>query len=159
LLIRVRQVPDTSRSLTFAIVSPVLSPTPSAWIVNCTGCGCAITCFAIDPQTEHMHPSATPPQSSAVVTCSCCWASYRYEEMQITRGEPKRNPSCAKQTKRESKSDGAMLIAASIVAAIRLRGAEIRPSPKLTAVVHDSLLLAKMVLAKMGTVFPPERIQ
>ncbi len=42
--------------------------------------------------------------------------------------------------------DGALLVAASIVAAIRLRGQEITRSPKLVAVVNDSLLLARTVV-------------
>jgi hypothetical protein len=42
-----------------------------------------------------------------------------------------------------------VLIAASVVAAIRLRGQEIKPSPKLNAVVHDSILLARMILAQI----------
>lgn len=39
----------------------------------------------------------------------------------------------------KSQENGALLIAASIVAAIRLRGQEINPSPKLNAVVYDSI--------------------
>jgi hypothetical protein len=46
--------------------------------------------------------------------------------------------------------DGALLVAACIVAAIRLRGEEVRPSPNLTAIVHDSVLLARMVLAQLN---------
>ena len=40
-------------------------------------------------------------------------------------------------------------MAASIVAAIRLRGDEIKPSPKLTSLVHDSITLAHMILAQL----------
>lgn len=43
----------------------------------------------------------------------------------------------------------ALLIAACIVAAIRLRGQEVRPSPKLTAVIKDSVMLARLVLAEL----------
>ncbi len=43
--------------------------------------------------------------------------------------------------------DGALLVAASIVAAITLRGQEITRSPKLVAVVSDSVLLARTVMA------------
>ncbi len=46
----------------------------------------------------------------------------------------------------KQRENGALLIAACIVAAIRLRGEPIRPSPKLTATVQDSVELAKMVL-------------
>lgn len=49
----------------------------------------------------------------------------------------------------EPKQNGAILIAASIIAAIRLRGQEIKPSPKLNAVVYDSILLARTVLAQL----------
>jgi hypothetical protein len=49
----------------------------------------------------------------------------------------------------KQKENGALLIAASIVAAIRLRGQEIKPSPKLTATIKDSVDLAQMVLAHL----------
>ena len=44
---------------------------------------------------------------------------------------------------------GALLIAACIVAAIRLRGEPIKPSPKLTATIGDSVQLAKMVMREL----------
>ena len=47
---------------------------------------------------------------------------------------------------RESAS---LLIAASIVAAIRLRGEEIKPSPRLTAIVKDSVNLARLVMSEI----------
>jgi hypothetical protein len=47
------------------------------------------------------------------------------------------------------RENGAVLIAAAIVAAIRLRGEEIKPSPRLNAVVHDSILVARTVLAQL----------
>jgi hypothetical protein len=47
----------------------------------------------------------------------------------------------------EERQKGALLIAASLIAAIRLRGAPIDNSPK-TAVIHDSLELARMVLQR-----------
>jgi hypothetical protein len=40
-------------------------------------------------------------------------------------------------------------VAASIVAAIRLRGEPIKPSPKLTATVSDAVHLARLVLAEI----------
>lgn len=40
-------------------------------------------------------------------------------------------------------------MAASIVAAIRLRGQEIRPTPGLAAIVKDSLDLARLVLTEI----------
>ncbi len=41
---------------------------------------------------------------------------------------------------------GALLIAASIVTAIRLRGEPIKPSPKLTATIAESVQLAGLIL-------------
>ncbi len=49
----------------------------------------------------------------------------------------------------KQRETGALLIAACIVAAIRLRGEPIRPSPKLTSVVVESVSLAKIVLREL----------
>lgn len=120
----------------------------SPWVVECKGCRCFITCFAVDPQAEHMKQADAPPAQSALVTCSCCWKTYRYAGEQIGRGNPKQNPGCACKWP-SGKPDGALLVAASIVAAIRLRGQEITPSPKLNAVVYDSILLARMIAVQL----------
>jgi hypothetical protein len=45
--------------------------------------------------------------------------------------------------------NGALLIAACIVAAIRLRGEPIQQSPKVVATVSDSIKLARMVLREI----------
>lgn len=102
-----------------------------------------------------MRPEDRPPQRSALVTCSCCWKAYRYSGDQIGRGTPAQNPACARGKAGGSgaKSEGALLVAASIVAAIRLRGEAIHPSPKLTSTVRDSVQLARLVLAETGTSF------
>ncbi len=42
-----------------------------------------------------------------------------------------------------------LVIAASIIAVIRLRGQDVRPSPKLMATVQDSVQLARLVLAEV----------
>ena len=52
----------------------------------------------------------------------------------------------AMDTQRET---GALLIAACIIAEIRLRGEPIRPSPKLTATVAESVALARTVLREL----------
>jgi hypothetical protein len=44
---------------------------------------------------------------------------------------------------------GALLIAASIIAVIRLRGEPIKPSPKLTATGREAVELAKLVLCEV----------
>jgi hypothetical protein len=49
----------------------------------------------------------------------------------------------------KQRENGALLIAACIVAAIRLRGEPIQPSPKLNATIADSVALARMVLAQI----------
>jgi hypothetical protein len=120
-----------------------------AWVVSCTGCKCVITCFAIDPQAEHMNVDAKPPRESAQVSCPCCEKVYRYVAKDIRRGIPKRNEQC-RLNGSTAKPNGALLVAASIVAAIRLRGEPIKPSPKLTSTVSDSVQLARLVLAELG---------
>ena len=49
----------------------------------------------------------------------------------------------------KQRETGALFIAASIIAAIRLRGEPIRPSPKLTATLAESVALAKAVLREL----------
>jgi hypothetical protein len=49
----------------------------------------------------------------------------------------------------EDKERGAVLIAACIIAAIRLRGEEIKPSPKLKHTIYESVQLAVMVLREV----------
>jgi hypothetical protein len=49
----------------------------------------------------------------------------------------------------KQRENAILTIAASIVAAIRLRGEPIKPSPKLTSVVYDSVLLARQVLSEV----------
>jgi hypothetical protein len=48
------------------------------------------------------------------------------------------------------KQNGALLIAACIIAAVRLRGEPIQPSPKLKFVVSESVQLAKLVLQELN---------
>jgi hypothetical protein len=49
----------------------------------------------------------------------------------------------------EEKQRGALLIAASLIAAIRLRGEPIDNSPKVAGIIHDSIKLARMVLQRI----------
>jgi hypothetical protein len=56
----------------------------------------------------------------------------------------------------DEKQRGALLIAASLIAAIRLRGEPIQPSPKLKATIYDSVQLAVLVGTEMQSrTFPP----
>jgi hypothetical protein len=119
-----------------------------AWVVECATCHCVIVAFARDPQLEHGKGEALlPPQSSCVLECICCGSAYRYSGADFVPGTPKRNPACLR--KQAPKQEGALLIAASIVAAIRLRGEPITHSPKVAATVADSLQLARMVMARL----------
>jgi len=121
-----------------------------AWVVECTGCKCCIVCFAIDPQTEHGRSENPPPQTSAVLSCPCCGSDYRYSGKDIVRGRPKRNPACIRKAGQPNgRMDGAVVVAASIVAAIRLRGEPINQSPKVVSTVADSIQLARMVVARI----------
>jgi hypothetical protein len=138
--------------LTFAANSPSLFfVSAEAWIVECAGCKCLIVACGIDPQDEHGKSQTTEtPLKSVVLNCPCCDGDYRYAGNSIMRGRPKRNPACMRrQEQPRPKQDGALVIAASIVAVIRLRGEAIANSPKVTAAVSDSLQLARMVMARL----------
>jgi hypothetical protein len=50
---------------------------------------------------------------------------------------------------REDKSKNALLIAASLIAAVRLAREEIKPTPRVVAAVADSIRLAEMILKKI----------
>lgn len=123
---------------------------PEAWVVRCTGCGCVITCFATDPQAEQLsNQEASPPYKGAVhVTCSCCWKVFGYLEEAIFRGKPRQSEQC-RRAGQQTKPDSAMLVAAGTIAAIRLRGEPVQPSPKLKSVIHDAVSLARLVLAEI----------
>jgi len=54
---------------------------------------------------------------------------------------------CRRKVQRQP-MDGALLVAASIVAAIRLRGEEVKRSPKLTSTIRDSIQLPERVLSE-----------
>jgi hypothetical protein len=55
------------------------------------------------------------------------------------------------QSNAEQRQRGALLIAASLIAAIRLRGEPIDNSPKTIGTIHDSLKLARMVLQRISS--------
>ena len=46
----------------------------------------------------------------------------------------------------DDRMKGALLVAATLVAAIRLRGAPIANTPRVIATIHDSIKLARLVL-------------
>jgi hypothetical protein len=49
----------------------------------------------------------------------------------------------------EDRSKNALLIAASLIAAVRLAREEIKPTPRVLSAVSDSIRLAQMVLARI----------
>jgi hypothetical protein len=128
---------------------------PVAWVVTCKKCGCTINCRAIDPQIEHSQPDKAdpPPQDSVIVTCSCCWAAYRYSSTEIFKGPPGPSSSCHTRgrlnDKDEKKPNAVLLIAASLIAAVRLNREEIKSSPIVYSKIADSIRLAEMIQARL----------
>jgi hypothetical protein len=125
---------------------------PSAWVVKCKKCGCTINCRAIDPQIEHSEPDKAepPPQDTVVVTCSCCWAAYRYSPAEVFKGPPGPSTTCYARgkhnnnNKEEKKPNAVLLIAASLIAAVRLNREEIKSSPIVYSKIADSIRLAEI---------------
>jgi hypothetical protein len=52
--------------------------------------------------------------------------------------------------KNDERLNGALLVAATLTAAIRLRGEPINNSPKTMATIYDSVKLARMVLRTLN---------
>ncbi len=133
----------------------VSSRLPSAWVVKCKKCSCTITCRSIDPQLEHSQPdkSDPPPKDSVSVSCSCCWTAFRYSPGEVFKGGPCPSNNCrehkAGNNKEGKNVNNAILIAASLIAAVRLNREEIRPSPVVSSKIADSIRLAEMILARL----------
>ena len=148
----------------FAICSPMMMSVtselalPTAWVVKCKKCGCTVNCRAIDAQIEHADPERAdpPPQDTVVVTCSCCWAAYRYNPAEVFKGpsgpsarcQANRSASSANNNK-EARKTSVLLIAASLIAAVRLNREEIKSSPVIYARIADSIRLAEMIRARL----------
>ncbi|MDX6463061.1 MAG: hypothetical protein QOE55_6758 [Acidobacteriaceae bacterium] len=69
----------------------------------------------------------------------------------IAREEQERTKAMAEQKRMTDRFASTLVIAASIIAAVRLaRDQDIsRPSPRLTSIVADSIGLAKMILERV----------
>ena len=139
-------------------MSGVLPALPHAWVVRCKNCGCTVTCRAVDPQTEHSEPEKCepPPAHSVIVACSCCWTAYRYSRADVFKGPPSPSTAClenrkgdARSNKEEKKPNAAILIAASLIAAVRLSREEIKSSPIVCSKIADSIRLAEMIQTKL----------
>ena len=128
---------------------------PKAWVVNCKKCGCTINCRAIDPQGEHSQPDRAdpPPREAVIVTCSCCWAAYRYSPAEVFKGPPGPSGKCIDRGrpiyKEEKQPNAVLLIAASLIAAVRLNRDDIKPSPTVHSKIADSIRLAEMIQARL----------
>ena len=133
---------------------------PIAWVVKCKKCGCTVNCRVIDSQLGHADPEkAEPsPEDTVIVSCSCCWAAYRYSPAEVFKGPPgpsaqcyaNRNPSNANNNNKEAKSpNSVLLIAASLIAAVRLNREEIKSSPSVYSKIADSIRLAEMIQARL----------
>jgi hypothetical protein len=66
-----------------------------------------------------------------------------------TKGEDVQFSPMAAEATVEDRQRGALLIAASLIATIRLRGEPITHSPKAVATISDSIALARMVLQRI----------
>jgi len=154
--------------MTFAICSPIipymadLVALPAAWVVKCKKCGCTVTCRAIDSQREHAEPEkAEPaPNDTVIVTCSCCWTAYRYSPNEVSKGPPSPSRTCTARgssispdtnnNNKEAKNpNSVLLIAASLIAAVRLNREEIKSSPAVYSKIADSIRLAEMIQARL----------
>ncbi len=123
---------------------------PVAWVVRCRKCSCTVTCRALDPQREHAEPqnAEPPPQYPVIVTCSCCLSAFRYDPSSVFRASPARGPSCERSSngsKEPEKKSAALLVAASLIAAVRLNREEIKSSPAVRSKIGDSIRLAEMI--------------
>src|SRR6267154_3905108 len=137
---------------------------PTAWVVKRKKCGCTINCRAIDPQTEHSQPDKAdpPPHDSVIVTCSCCWAAYRCSPAEIFKGAPGPSSDCYdhgrpnnnhgrpnNNNKEKKKPNAVLLIAASLIAAVRMNREEIKSSPVVHSKIADSIRPAEMIQARL----------
>jgi len=131
------------------------SALPSAWVVKCKKCGCTINCRAIDPQLEHSQPdkSDPPPKESVIVSCSCCWSAFRYSPAEVFKAGPGPSSNCPERKARNRKEgqngNNALLIAASLIAAVRLNREEIKSSPAVSSKIADSIRLAEMIQSRL----------
>jgi hypothetical protein len=83
--------------------------------------------------------------------------TFRYCLTEVFKGQTSPSHTCsehrsgeASNTNREERrSNAVILIAASLIAAVRLNREEIRPSPSVTAKIADSIRLAEMIQARL----------
>ena len=93
---------------------------------------------------------------TVIVTCSCCWAAYRYSPAEVFKGPPGPSSHCCERgkpnnpsNKEERKPNAVLLIAASLIAAVRLNREEIKSSSIVYSKIADSIRLAEMIQARL----------
>ena len=69
--------------------------------------------------------------------------------MDSPRIPPLKNIGFQERPPAHDKLQGALLVAAALIAVIRLRGEEIRPTPRVKAVIHDAVVLAREILQEL----------
>lgn len=86
----------------------IFSGLPQPSVVKCKKCGCAITCRAIELQTEHAEPDKSDPvpQHPVIVSCSCCWTAFRYSPTEIFKGQPAPSSTCFERRRTETGNRG-----------------------------------------------------
>lgn len=69
-------------------------------------------------------------------------------------GSPAPSPECYRRARNAARTENAKLIAASVIAAIRLNRDDIKNTPMVHAKINDSLKLAELIVAKMSIAAP-----
>ena len=126
-------------------------------MVRCKKCSCTITCRAVDPQTEHAEPDKSEPAPHAsgagqlfLLLDSVSLQPYGGIQPSPSNTCPEhRSGEGSSNNQEEKRSNAVILIAASLIAAVRLKREEIRPSPSVTAKIADSIRLAEMIQARL----------
>lgn len=117
---------------------------------------------AVDTQVNASLEKAEPaPSTAMMVTCACCWGCFRYSPHDAFKGMPQPNENCrhwkaklaaeknANEQHREKESTGAVIVAATLTAAMLLReemrNHEIKPVPRVISRIDTAVRLAEMV--------------
>ena len=116
---------------------------PDSWIAaQCPLCG----------EKRNYLPSEIFRRQSLVQTWSQTGANRGALMGEMKRAIAREREAWAEQMQEQTRMKSTLVIAAAIIAAVRLaRDPDIsRPSPRLTAVVSDSVNLARMILDRVG---------
>src|SRR5262249_60983564 len=98
----------------------------------------------------HVHVPGLGRRCRWPVTFPCCGTACLSPPEAMFNGDPAPSPECFKRARQSARTENAKLIAAAVIAAIRLNRDEIKNSPVVHAKISDSLRLAEMIVAKMS---------